>query len=83
MLSIHCRCVTNIFKISMKKFDPEKNMIDLQGFELRYTESLACSQFLDVPYFIALNNHLTRYICVSACILEFADSNPLSGTFFH
>ena len=56
MLSIHCRCVTNILKISMKKFDPEKNMIDLQGFELiyipatphcgGYTESLACSQFL-------------------------------------
>ena len=36
MLSIHCRCVTNIFKISMKKFGPENNMIDLQGFEHSY-----------------------------------------------
>ena len=44
----------------MKKFDPEKNMIDLQGFELSYmpatphcggyTESLACSQFLVFPF---------------------------------
>ena len=56
MLSIHCRCVTNILKISTKKFDPENNMIDLQGFEHSYipatphcggyTESLAWSQFL-------------------------------------
>ena len=36
MLSIHCRCVTNILKISMKKFDPENNMVDLQGFEHSY-----------------------------------------------
>ena len=63
MLSIHCRCVTTILKISMKKFDPEKNMIDLQGFELSYipatphcggyTESLACSQFLVFPAFLS------------------------------
>ena len=36
MLSIHCRCVTNILRISTKKFDPENNMIDLQGFEHSY-----------------------------------------------
>ena len=36
MLSIHCRCVTNILKISTKKFDPENNRIDLQGFEHSY-----------------------------------------------
>ena len=51
----------------MKKFDPEKNMIDLQGFELSfipatphcgggggggYTESLACSQFLVMSHIL-------------------------------
>ena len=52
----HCRCVTNILKAIMKKFDPENNMINLQRFEHSYIpatphcggyiESLACSQFL-------------------------------------
>ena len=40
MLSIHCRCVTNILKISMKKFDPENNMIDLQGLNIAIFQQL-------------------------------------------
>ena len=37
--NLHCRCVTNILKISMKKFDPENNMIYLQGFEHSYIQA--------------------------------------------
>ena len=40
MLSIHCRCVTNILKISMKKFDPENNMIYLQGLNITIFQQL-------------------------------------------
>ena len=82
MLSIHCRCVTNILKISMKKFypenntlkismkkfDPENNMIDLQGFEHSYIPATPhCGGYTES---LACSQFLVHYSVILANIQD-------------